>query len=128
MKEATLEDLQESVQDKSAFSTLEDYFTISLEFLNFVEKSCPTRIISPSQPNYIFYQYGKDYKNKITRPLNIDLFIESVGNFKTAFERYKSFLVDLSHHREATVNRKGSSKYIESKEINKVIYWTAPLE
>jgi len=34
MKEVTLADLQESVQDKSAFETLEDYLTICRAFLD----------------------------------------------------------------------------------------------
>jgi len=56
MKEATLADLQESVQDKSAFGALDDYLTICHAFLSFVGRTHPTRIVSPSHPNYIFYQ------------------------------------------------------------------------
>lgn len=86
MKEATLADLQESVQDKSAFRTLDNYLTICHAFLSFVGRTHPTRIVSPSHPNYIFYQYGEDYGHKITRPLNVDLFVESITDFRDAFE------------------------------------------
>jgi len=122
MKEATLADLQESVQDKSAFGTLDNYLTICQAFLSFVGRTHPTRIISPSHPNYIFYQYSENYGHKITRPLNVDLFIESITDFKDAFERFVLFLADLRRHQEAVINRRSNRRYVESKEINKVVY------
>jgi hypothetical protein len=122
MKEVALADLQESVQDKSAFRKLDDYLTIGRAFLAFVEKARPTRIVSPSHLNYIFYQYGKDYGHKITRPLNIDLFIDSPAALKSAFERFIVFLADLKQYQKAAVERKGGRQYVESKEINKVVY------
>ncbi len=72
MKEITLGDLQESVQDKSAFKKLDDYFKICCAFLSFIEIAKPTRIVSPSYQNYIFYQYDEEYRHKITRPLNLN--------------------------------------------------------
>jgi hypothetical protein len=122
MSEATLADLQESVQDRSAFRSLNDYLTICLAFLTFVNKASPTRIISPSHSNYIFYQYNEDYAYRITHPLNANLFIESIEDFKNAFERFVIFLIDLKQHQEGTINRKISKRYIESREINKVVY------
>lgn len=122
MSEVTLADLQESVQDKSAFEALGDYLTLCHTFLIFVGKTRPTRIVSPSQPNYIFYQYSEDYGHKITRPLNVDLFIESISDFRSAFERFMTFLADLGRHQEAVVDRKDSRQYVESREINKVVY------
>jgi hypothetical protein len=120
----TLADLQESVQDRSAFRTLDNYLTIGHAFLAFVEEVRPTRIVSPSQPNYIFYQYSEDYGHKITRPLNGDLLIESADRFKRAFERFVTFLTDLKRYHETVLDRKGSQGYVESKEINKVMYTT----
>ncbi len=118
----TLADLQESVQDKSAFRRLDDYSAIGCAFIAFVRKARPTRIVSPSHPNYIFYQYGKDYGHKITRPLNVDLFIESASDLQSAFERFVAFLADLKQYQGAAADRKGSRQYVESKEINKVVY------
>jgi hypothetical protein len=122
MKEVLLADLQESVQDRSAFKTLSDYLAISRTFLNFVKKEEPTRIISPSHSNYIFYQYSEEYRHKITHPLNINLFIESASNFKEAFEKFMSFLTDLKKYQIAASNRKSNKAYVESKEINKILY------
>jgi hypothetical protein len=122
MNNVTLGDLQESVQDRSAFVTLADYFTISHAFINFLANYPPTRIISPSHSNYIFYQYDPDHANRITRPLNTDLFIESVIDFKDSFERFLTFLADIKKHQERSINQSGARAYIESKEINKVVY------
>lgn len=122
MTEPTLADLQASVQDKTAFNTLADYFTLCKTFIQLVQRTRPTRIVSPSHHNYIFYQYDETYSHKITRPLNVDLFIESDGEFSAAFERFIAFLEDIKQYREAIVGRKGSRRYIESNEINKVVY------
>jgi len=117
-----LADLQKSVQDKSAFGRLDDYLAISRAFLAFVQKTRPTRIVSPSHSNYIFYQYTKDYGHKITRPLNVDLFIESASDLQSAFERFVAFLADLKRYQDATTDHRGSRQYVELKEINKVVY------
>jgi hypothetical protein len=115
MKAVTLQDLQESIQDRSAFGNLADYLKIGSAFLAFVRKTRPTRIVSPSHSNYIFYQYGEDHGHKITRPLNADLFIESANDFKIAFERLIAFLADLKRYGEAAIDRRGSQSYVESK-------------
>lgn len=122
MTELTLGDLQESVRDKKAFKTLVDYSTICKEFLAFMEKTQPTRIVSPSQSNYIFYQYGEKFGHRITRPLNVNLFIESVKDFDSAFEMFIALLADLKQDQEAAVEKKDWKEYVESKEINKVVY------
>lgn len=122
MKAVTLAGLQASVQDKSAFGKLEDYLKIGCAFLACIKKTRPTRIVSPSHPNYILYQYGDDYGHRITRPLNTDLFIESVGDLQNAFERFTAFLDDLKQHQTNVVQLRGRQQYIESKEINRVVY------
>jgi hypothetical protein len=119
---ASLTDLQESVQDRSAFKKLDEYVAITSEFLAFVRRTHPTRIVSPTVANYIFFQYGKAYGRKITRPLNIDLFIESPTEFKAAFERFVNFLADLKRYELAAAERKGCKQYLATKEINKIVY------
>jgi hypothetical protein len=118
----TLEDLQHSIQDKSAFKALKDYLTISRAFLAYLRAAKLTRIDSPSHRNYIFYQYGSEYGSKITRPLNKDLFIESIRDLDMSFERFVTFLGDLKKHKQAIVDHAGSKHYVESKEINRIIY------
>jgi hypothetical protein len=122
MTEVTLVNLQASVQDRSAFGTLSDYATLCEAFLRLVQSMQPTRIVSPSHHNYIFYQYDETYGHRITRPLNVDLFIESPSDFKVAFHRFIAFLADLRRHQDTAAARQGGKRYIESKEINKVVY------
>ncbi|MBI4746828.1 MAG: hypothetical protein HY786_09945, partial [Deltaproteobacteria bacterium] len=122
MMKIGLPDLQASVQDNSAFGQLKDYFAICNAFLQVMQKDKPTRIVSPFQSNYIFYQYAQSHGHKITRPLNTNLFFEDVTEFKDAFERFVAFLNDLKKLQDAAASQKGKQGYIASKEINKVIY------
>lgn len=122
MTSITLADLQESVLDKSAFRTLPEYQQLCSAYTEFVATSQSTRIVSPSQSNYIFYQYDANYSHKITRPLNIDLFIENQEDFDQAFDRFSSFLTDLKQHQEKVASQPDRKEYIASNEINRVIY------
>ena len=122
MKTPSLADLQESIKDKTAFGMLTDYHKICHNFLAFLTGINPTRIISPTGNNYIFYQFSKDYGHKITRPLNVNLFIESIDIFKKAFERFYIFLDDLKKFQGKAVFQKGCEQFVKSKEVNRVIY------
>lgn len=51
MKKYTLEDLQESVKDKTAFKTIDDYAKLAIAFLNLIPRLQPTRIVSPNIKN-----------------------------------------------------------------------------
>jgi hypothetical protein len=122
MTAVTLLDLQVTVQDKSAFGTLTDYAKVCDAFLELIERTQPTRIVSPTHNNYIFYQYDDAYGHKITRPLNTALFIESGYDFTIAFERFILFLADVKQYQDAVTELKGTREYIESNELNKVVY------
>ncbi|QIK38170.1 hypothetical protein GWK36_09485 [Caldichromatium japonicum] len=122
MKEITLVDLQTSVRDTSAFNRLQDYYQLCKAFLGLMQKMQPTCIISPTHNNYMFYQYDKDYGYRITRPLNTNLFIESENEFNTAFQRFMSFLADLKRHQDAILDQESARRYIETAEINRVVY------
>ena len=122
MTAVTLADLQASVQDKSAFAKLDDYLAIGLAFLNVLQETRPTRIISTSHRNYVFYQYGPEYGHKITRPLNTDLFIESSGDLQTGFERLVTFLSDLKRYQASAAGKRSNRQYVKSNQVNQVIY------
>ena len=122
MKKATLGDLQESLADKSGFKQLADYKKFCSAYLALVETERPTRIVSPSHEHYVFYQYGKVNRNKITRPLNTHLFFESGDELSAAFDRFIQFLDDLKKRKQAVAAGKGRQRYLESNEINRVIY------
>ncbi len=122
MTQITLADLQATVIDPSAFRELAHYFALGHAFLTFVEETQPTRIISPTNHHYVFYQYDEIYSHKITRPLNTNLFFESADNFKAAFERFVTFLADLKTIQEAITNQDAQQRYLDSNEINKIVY------
>lgn len=122
MTAVSLVDLQASVQDKSAFNLLADYFNLCNAFLELVGRIQPTRIVSPTHHNYIFYQYDNTYGHKITRPLNADLFIESADVFRAVFVRFVTFLADLRRHQNVIIDQESARKYIESNEVNKAVY------
>lgn len=75
MSTKSLADLQASVQDKTAFRQLADYEELAASYLAHLAAAQPTRIVSPSHHNYIFFQYPKSARHKITRPLNTDLLL-----------------------------------------------------
>jgi hypothetical protein len=122
MSSVALTDLQESVRDKSAFGYLKDYLTICRAFLAVAQKEKATRIISPTHSHYVFFQYAQKYGHRITRPLNSNLFYEKPSEIKAAFERFVDFLGDLRKYQDAVAGRKTQKSYIDSKEINKVVY------
>jgi hypothetical protein len=122
MKKMTMGDLQESLADKSGFKQLADYKKFCLAYLALVKTERHTRIVSPSHEHYVFYQYGKANRNKITRPLNTQLFFESGDELIVAFDRFIQFLGDLKKHKQAVACSKGRKQYLESNEINRVVY------
>ncbi len=122
MSNIDLNELQIMVQDKLSFTTLEDYVNLCQVFLELVKEMQPTRIISPTNYNYFFYQYGLSFDHRITRPLNTDLFIEDVAMFQAILDRFMSFINDLRQHQEFTAEQAQWQGFIEAREIDKVIY------
>lgn len=124
MRKATLGDLQESLADKSGFTRLAGYAKFSSAFLALLEVERPTRIVSPSPANehYVFYQYGKASRNKITRPLNTRLFFESSDELLAAFDRFIEFLGDLRKLKQTAAAGKARKQYLAANEINRVVY------
>jgi len=122
MKKLVLGDLQESLADKAGFLKLDDYGKLGAAYLRLVEQEKPTRIVSPSQEHYIFYQYGQAQRNKITRPLNTRLFFETSKELSVAFDRFIDFLGDLKKYKLAVGDKKGCRQYLQSNEINRVVY------
>ena len=122
MSNIDLSDLQANVQDRLSFTTLTDYVNICQIFLQFIAEMFPTRIISPTHHNSIFYQYNQSFDYKITRPLNTDLFIENIPVFQTTLYKFMSFLTDLQQHEELTAKEAQWQDFIEAREIDKVIY------
>ncbi|MBE2239180.1 MAG: hypothetical protein IAE81_15435 [Caldilineaceae bacterium] len=122
MNPDSLSDLQASVQDRSAFTRLDDYFTLCDAFLNLMEQTQLTRIVSPTHRNYIFYQYAAEHSYKITRPLNTNLFFERADVFRIAFERFADILAILRKQQRSVLDHDPAQRHFQSGEINKVVY------
>lgn len=120
--QAALFDLQASVQDKAAFGQLEDYHALSYAFLNLLAEIQLTRIVSPNDHRYVFYQFGEAQGHRITRPLNSDLFIEATEEFQVAFERFVLFLEDLKRLGEGITQQASVQAYLRTNEVNKIVY------
>jgi len=117
-----LRELQEIVRDKEAFGALDTYCKTCLSFLELLQGIKPTRIISPTDHNYIFFQFGKDFGHKITRPLNTGRFIEKPRQFEKAFDQFMSLLDDLRRKESKAADMPQYREFISSGGINGVVY------
>ncbi len=122
MSEGTLSDLQVKIQDKSAFSKLDDFYTLCDAFLAFIRRHPPTRIVSPNRHHYVFYQFDRLHSYRITRPLNTNLFIDRPDQFQEEQKRFTDFLGKLANARHHAINQPDIQAYIQSRGIHKVIY------
>ncbi|MCA9971507.1 MAG: hypothetical protein KC425_14885 [Anaerolineales bacterium] len=122
MTAPTLFELQASVQDKAAFRTLDDYYRICQAFLDLLSTTQPTRIVSPNDFRYVFFQFDERHAYRITRPLNSDLFIHSVDVFRATFSRFFAFLADLKRFQHTGSEQAHIQKYLVANEVNQVVY------
>ncbi|MCB0119851.1 MAG: hypothetical protein KDD72_12530 [Anaerolineales bacterium] len=120
--QVSLPDLQVSVQDRAAFGQLEDYYALAHDFLSFLEEAQLTRIVSPNDHRYVFYQYDREFGHRITRPLNSDLFIDRADDFRAAVESFMSFLGDLRRLGAEMAHQASVQTYLMTGEVNKVVY------
>jgi hypothetical protein len=110
------------VQDPSAFATLDDYFTITSAFLNLLRAERPTRIVSPSSPHYVFYQYTNEHANRITRPLNTQLFTESTLAFERYCDAFRSLITRLAKFKRSLRDDPCYKKLAAQRVISSVVY------
>jgi len=117
-----LHELQETVRNREGFTSLDKYHDVCFAFLELLEQSRPTRIISPSDDKYIFFQFGKEFGHKITRPLNAAIFSEKSRDFTREFAQFHNLLLDLKRSETKAVTKANHHKFIESRGINRVVY------
>ena len=122
MSAITLKDLRASVLDRAAFTQLDDYRQLCTAFLGYLAAAAPTRIVSPTQPEYIFYQYGDADAHRITRPLNSSLFLTENNTFAPAFDRFTAFLHDLKRQQEQANAGQAAQEYLATNDINRIVY------
>jgi len=117
----TIAELQQKVRDKEGFPNLESYQQTCLSFLEIITRRELTRIVSPSTPNYVFFQFDESHGHRITRPINTDLFLEDPETFSPAVHRFLEILELLRSargDREHLLQR----RHFDPLEIDRVIY------
>lgn len=107
-----LHSLLKVATNKDKFLTIEKYTDFCLNYLDFIQHNLQAVIVSRNENNYRFFQYKKDGKYNVTRPINSDLMLsfESFdSNRKNFFELLKNI-----HDKTAktTANRKLINDFI----------------
>lgn len=117
-----LYDLQELVREPGSFDSLQVYFDATISFLQLIADTQPTRIVSPTDNSYIFFQFSGEFHHKITRPLNTHIFCDERNNFSSEFDRFVSFLIDLKKKQSKAVRIPRYEKFLARKGVERVIY------
>jgi len=117
-----LQELQQKVIASDDFDSIEGYFNVCREFLCLLNDSQLTRIISPTEHQYVFFQFGEDYGHKITRPLNTNLYIDKGRTFQTEFEKFVDLLNELRKKEKKALTIKKHRRFLEANGINRIIY------
>jgi len=118
----SLRELQRTVVLSDGFDTLDAYADVCSEFLHLLSNVQPTRIVSPTDHNYIFFQFGEEFGHRITRPLNTDLYIEDAKAFDAAFKKFRSLLSALRRKEQRAFGVKRHQRFAQRNGINRVIY------
>lgn len=109
-----LNELIETVEDKTNFSDTFDYLNFSLDALDYIEKNNQAKIVAQNETNYCFYQFNEEARYKITRPFNSNLLYSS----KDYKKKVEQFLVEME-----TLKKNGEKADKKNREvINRVMY------
>lgn len=117
-----LYDLQELVKESDSFDSLQVYFDATISFLELIADTQPTRIVSPTDNSYIFFQFSGEFQHKITRPLNTHIFCDERNDFSSEFDRFVSFLIDLKKKQSKAARMPKYEKFLARKGVERVIY------
>jgi hypothetical protein len=119
----TVKQLQSLLLGGTAFSDLQSYGDFTQSFLELAKDRIRTRIVSPTTPNYIFYQYDSAHANRITRPVNIDLFVEEPAQFQSRLKNFHDILEIL---RAAQTDKAAAvaRRKLDVGELDRIVYTT----
>jgi len=117
-----LYNLQELVKEPDSFDSLQVYFDATISFLELIADMQPTRIVSPTDNSYIFFQFSGEFQHKITRPLNTHIFCDERNDFSSEFDWFVSFLTDLKKKQSKAARMPKYEKFLARKGVERVIY------
>lgn len=93
---STLSELLQKVTNVRHFNSLQRYRDFCLSYLGYIETGLQARIVSQNENQYQFFQYGRDGKFNVSRPINTSLFCtgtdfaEKLEHFDLAFDALKN--------------------------------------
>jgi hypothetical protein len=91
------------------FDSLGRYRDFCSSYLEYIEEGLQARIVSQNENHYQFFQYGRDGKYNISRPVNTHLFCSSADfeqkllHFDAAFEAMRNHAVPRDEYRQSFV-------------------------
>ncbi len=100
-----LSELLRQATNVQHFSTLVRYRDFCLAYLEYIEAGLQARIVSQNENHYQFFQYGRDGKFNISRPINTELFCacerfqEKLTHFDFVFDALKNRVVPDDKYR-----------------------------
>ena len=95
-----LKNLLKKSTDKSNFKNLDDFFNFAIKYLEFVETGLQAKIIAQNETNYTFFQYKKEGRYNISRPINSDLFL-AINEYPKAISKINTLLKNKDKIKEA---------------------------
>jgi len=101
----TLSMLLRNATNVRHFSCLERYRDFCFSYLEYIEQGLQARIVSQNENHYQFFQYGRDGKFNISRPINTNLFCtsekfhEKLTNFDFVFDALKNRVIPDDKYR-----------------------------
>lgn len=118
----TLEEMRSSVRDIHSLNSFRDYYDLTYQYVTYLATEKPTQIISPTNPNYRFFQYSEGFGHKITRPLNFDLYESQARSFKVNFDRLVDLLTVLRKHKRPLNMDSRAGRFAVGGGIDSVVY------
>lgn len=107
----TLKNILKRGINKDNFQNLNGYLEFCDSYLEYISKNLQATIVSQNETHYNFYQYGKEGKYQITRPINSTLMYDA-NTFSKAKNGFQKLLKNV----------KGLNDVKERQRINNVVY------
>lgn len=118
----SLPDLQARVRNTAMLSTLDEFVAIACDFLDYARDHGLARVTSPTHPHYDFYLFRQGEQQRISRPINTQLFFTDSASLRQAHAEMRNFLSDLEAQHAEAQNLPGRQAYLATRPIDRVIY------
>lgn len=89
-----LDKLLQIAEDKTRFTTVEDYADYCRRYLEFIYSGLQAVIVSQNENKYRFFQYKEDGMFAVTRPINSELML-SAEEFDEAWDCFRKAIPNM---------------------------------